>query len=77
MNKRTGIAIISDKGDDIHGWLKCIEWKMRETKGLWEALQIDPKRGLLPVDLEEDESENHVKTELQPENANAELQAQA
>ena len=77
VNRRTGIATISDKGDDIHGWLKCIEWKMRETKGLWEAVQTAPKRGLLPVELKEDEGEKDVKPKLQPENANAELQAQA
>ena len=41
-NKQTQIAIISEKGDDLHGWLKCIEWKMRETPGLWKAAQTAP-----------------------------------
>lgn len=48
-NKQTQIAIISEKSDDLHGWLKCIEWKMRETPGLWETVLSSEMKSEDPI----------------------------
>ena len=50
---------------------------MRETKGLWEAVQTVPKRRLKPVVQKEGVVKKDVNPRLEPENAIAELQSQA